>query len=343
MGPTVGFEQLILPAATAGALGTAAAVLSWVVYTRFYVRPPPNRAVVLYGRTTPHAGSGRGAPTPTAEIRPPRIVVGGRVFVPPWNHSFGFLSLAPLDIDLAVRAVRATGGAAATGWEARLGAQVKIPADPTLLASAAENLLGKSADEVRALVRSAIEGAVPAILTRHGPGDAEPDWERLGSEIQAAVAADLVAVGLVVQALSVKQLLRINSGTAAAPPHPGTAPTTRAPELSPDADEPPSAAVDLRLSRLERSVGVLGAQIDRVVQGAVVPGGRPLAAVRTDAPGLPSGGDADADPVLRPGRATVHDSIGGGSPPDARTPTRSGPASGVRGGPRSLLDTEPER
>ncbi len=342
MGPTVGLEQLILPAAVAGALGASAAVLSWVVYTRFYVRPPPNRAVVLYGRTTPHAPSGRGSPTPSAEIRPPRIVVGGRVFVPPWNHSFAFLSLAPLEVDLTVRALRAS-GASAAGWEARLGAQVKIPTDPALLASAAENLLGKTPDEVRAVVRSAIESAVPAILTRHGPADAEPDWERLGSEIQAAVAADLVAVGLVVQALSVKQLLRIHPSASAAPPLPGIAPANRPADPSPDAGEPPSAAVDLRLSRLERSVGVLGAQIDRVVQDAAVPGGRPLSGVRTDPPGLPPEGRAGAEPVLRPGRAPVHDSMGGGSPPDPRSPTRSGPVSGARGGPRSLLDTEPER
>jgi hypothetical protein len=310
------------------------------VYSRFFVRSPPNRAVVLYGRRAPRTRDASRAPSEVAEVHPPRIVVGGTVFLAPWNRSVGYLSLVPVEVDLTVRSLHSLAANAASGWEAQIGVQAKIPSDPSFLATAAENLLGKDDEGIRAVVRRVVEGAGPAILARYGPADPEPDWEALAAEIQAAVAAELVAVGLIVQNLSVKQLVRLTRGAGAAALTISRPEMPRSTTAEPEGEAPPSTGIDLRLARLERSVGVLGAQIDRVVQDGALPQGRLAPGVRAD-PSPSTIVEAPA-PGSRPGRALVHDSMGGDSPPRPRPTSRSGPSGEEKGDSRSLLDTEAE-
>lgn len=335
-------DALILPAAVAGGLTAAASLTAWLLYSKFFVRPPPNRALVLYGGRTPEVDPHLRTVPATAVIRSPRVLVGGSAFAAPWNRSLGYLSLTPIEVDVTVRAVHSSGGGGTSGWEARIGVQAKIPADPKLLVSAAENLLGKSEEEIRTLVRQAVEGAGPALLARHGAADPEPDWERLGSEIQAAAAADLVAVGLVVQSLSVKQLLRVTPAVATAappPPKPGPARTFSA---APEPDERTPSSVDPRLSRLERSVGVLGAQIDLLVREGVLPREKTFPTVRFEPPSPLRAGASGPDPSPPAGRPPAHDSMGGDSPPRSRATPRGTPPGEGRGETRSLLDAEPE-
>jgi hypothetical protein len=338
-GQALELASLIVPVAAAGAAASVSAGIAWLLYARFFVRPPPNRALVLYaGGATRGAGESRGAAGPV-EIRAPRIVVGGRVFVAPWNRSLAYLSLSPVDVEVTVRSLHTLSGGAASGWEARIGAQAKVPADPEALTAAARSLLGKGEEEIRSLVRQAIENAVPPLLARYGPTEPAPDWERLGAEIQAAAASDLVAAGLVIQNLSVRQLLRI------APPGPapaaGRPALPRASTAPLEADDRLHAGVDLRLARLERSVGVLGAQIDLLVREGAVPPARVPAGIRLEALAGPKAEpSAVREPATAPGRGAVHDSIGGESPSRSRTASRGAPPDAGAGEPRTLLDTE---
>ncbi len=266
-------EQLAVVGAAAASLAAASGVVAWVLYARFYVRVPPNRALVIYGGARARAPSRDPPGSPVAEIRPPRILVGGRAFLAPWNRSTAYLSLSPIEVDLTVRSLHSREGGGTAGWAVELALQSKVPADGALLAAAAENLLGRSEEEVRTLLRQTAEGAIPAILARVDPDGAEPDWEQLGAEIQAAIAADLVPLGLVVQSLAVKQLSRISgargAGSALAP---GTVGTFSPRPGAEDADPaPPGYDVRVAVARLERSVGVLGAQVDRIAQGAPSP------------------------------------------------------------------------
>ncbi len=330
-------EQLILVGATAASLAAGGAVLAWVLYSRFFIRVPPNRALVLYGGSRP-AGSG---PAPAggsrAEILPPRIVVGGRAFVAPWNRSAAYLSLSPVEVELTVRSLHSGSGGSASGWSVDLALQAKVPADGGLLAAAAENLLGRGEEEVRTLIRQTAEGAIPAILARLPPDGAEPDWERLGSEIQAAVAADLVPLGLVVQHLAVKQLTRVSGGPGAGPSGPVRWPREGAEGASVVGLERTAPEFDARVARLERSVGVLGAQVDRIAQEGRPPPDDPAS-------------DPDLTSSLGVGRRRVpggtarpdlqDDSTGDGRPPRTRAPPREGPAFGGRRAPHAPLDVE---
>jgi hypothetical protein len=323
----VELSSLILPAAAAGAVASGAAGAAWLLYSRFFVRPPPHRALVLFAE-----GARRPPGEPTGadrsvEIRSPRIVVGGSVFVAPWNRSFGYLSLAPVEVEVTVRALSAVSGGTASGWEARFGAVAKVPVDPPLLGIAAENLMGKGEEELRSVVRHAIENAVPSLLARLGPSDPAPDWDRLAAEVQAAAASDLVAVGLVLQSLSVRQLARI-APAAAAPPVARPALPRGGPTVA-EAEERLHVGVDLRLARLERSVGVLGAQIDLLVREGTAATVRGLPGVRLEPP-----------PAAAREPPALHDSMGGESPSRTRAPSTGRSAAPGGGEPRTLLDTE---
>lgn len=336
----MGIEDLVYLGATAAGFSAAAGLLAWVFYSRFFIRVPPNRALVIYGGPKrPETGSAPHVP-PLAEIRRPRIVVGGRAFVAPWNRSVAYLSLSPVDIDLTVRSLHSREGGGSSGWAVDLALQAKVPADPGLLAAAAENLLGKDEESVRTVLRQAAEGAIPAILARQDPDGAEPDWERLASEIQAAVAADLVTLGLAVHNLAIKQLTRISNGSGS-----GVSVSSRSPDEPPgrsggNDSDPYLPGFDLRVSRLERSIGVLGAQVDRIAQEGNPDDGDPVRRASVAAPlgfgrrGSPSATATRRDPV--------HDSMGSDRRSRSRLSSREGSDGGGSGDGTSLLDVETE-
>jgi hypothetical protein len=331
----VGLDDLILPFVTGGAIAGVAAGIAWAAYARLCLRVPPNRAAVLYGRRTPSSDKELGGPA-VAEIRHPRIVVGGRAFLAPWDRGVGFLSLQPFTVDVTVRSLDSLAASRASGWEVRLTAQAKIPSDPELLRVAAENLLGKSDEEVRALLRHAVEATVPSVLARLCPPGAEADWERVASEVQASVAPELVACGLVVRSLSVTALVRIQPSVDPSPP-PVAA---RAPAAlpAPATADPTDLSLELRVSRVERSLGIIGAEIVRVVhEGLPSREGRDASSVLD----YPLGFEGPLSMAgLDAGAGSLHGPMGGERSPRARLPVPEDPEAEVGGSHRSLMDVE---
>jgi hypothetical protein len=304
-------SNLILPAAIAGGLAVAA-YASWRFYRRYYQAVPPNRALVLFGGGRSHDPSSAHR---TVDLRVPKIIVGGGVFVPPWRHGSEVLSLSPLDAD--ARVIVSSPGLDGTDspWEVRLAVQVKIPSEPRMLSTAAENLLGRSEPEIRALVVRTVEAITPAIVLRELSTDPATGWDRLAAEIQAAVAPELVALGLEVRTLSVTQLRHLSTQERTETNVLG------APHMSRDLLWASGDLgvrlrnVEVRLDRTERSLGILGAEVMR--QGR-------------DSSQFPE------LPALQPYDST-------GDERSSRTSTRGprGAASGGAGGAtRPLLDTE---
>jgi hypothetical protein len=199
-----------------------------------------------------------------ATAREPKVLIGGGTFLAPWNTAAARLSLAPIDVEATVRALRAIDGGSADGWEVALRVQAKIPAEARAVRAAAENLLGLGDDERRAYVRRAVEGSVPPVLARLRPTDGEPDWERLASEIQASVAPDLVTSGLVVRSVAVTELRRI--GPAGRTDRTGE--SRRRPTSAGGAPDPAArhAETEPRLARVERGLRGLAADLARLLR-----------------------------------------------------------------------------
>lgn len=320
--------------AEAGGVAAVAAGGIWAVYARCSVRVPPNRALVLYGRRASRPSSDAQLIPSDVTLRRPKIVVGGRVFVAPWDRGVGYLSLAPTAIDVTVRSMHALEGMRASGWEVRVQAQAKVPAEPSFLSVASENLLGKTDDEVRALVARTLEGAIPAVLARIKPEDGEPDWDRLAAEIQACAAPDLVSLGLAIRTLSVTELHRI------LPPAP--TPAAVPVRSSGDADGPRASeslgsrlsGLDVRLARTERTLRILGEEFLRTAR-------RPETEVAPTSPASvfdrPLGSDGS---VVDPGSAAafLHDPSGGEFSPRPRASSLGDPARERSGDSRTPLE-----
>jgi hypothetical protein len=339
----MGLEDLILPAGELAAAVAATGALAWAYYKLFYVPVPPNRALVLFGHraTAPRPEAGR-RPSPSGtEVRRPRVLVGGGAFVAPWNRGVGNLLLDPVDVDVFVRSIHGLEESRASGWEVRLQVQAKIPSDPGLLVTAAENLLGKGEEDLRTLVRHAVEGVVPAVLARLRAESGEPDWERLAAEIQAAVAPDLVSLGLVVRTLSVTELNRI-SPTGSTAPVPRRAPArTEVPHEDPKSFGSSLANLDGRLARAERTLGVVGAEVLRIAHETSPPLDGPWPTSVLD---LPLGWE-EAGTTLAPGSSTDpdHDSMVGEPSPRSARPSREGWVGEGEREPPPQSDTESKR
>lgn len=322
----MGLQDLIIPASEIAVSASGAGLLSWLFYSRFYLPVPPNRALVLFGHRAsgPRVAPGRRTVPSDPEVRHPRILVGGGVFLAPWNRGVGHLSLDLVDVDLTVRSMYAIDGGRASGWETRIRVQAKIPTDPALLAVAAENLLERSDEDLRMIVRRAVEGAVPAVLARWRPEPGQPDWERLAAEIQASVAPDLVQVGMVVRNLFVTELHFIAPSDPPKPNAPSTGVKSGLTSGEPSIPSHRLTNLDGRLARMERSLAILGAEVERL--------GRTTQASVFD---VPLGFDGPEIPVER-----VYDSMGGErSPRSGRPPDGDSVGEGERE-PRPLLDTE---
>jgi SPFH domain / Band 7 family len=264
----VGLEDLIPLISASGLAAAAGAVLYWAVYSRCYVTVPPNRALVLYGRRSRRVSMDPDGLPSDIDVHRPRILVGSGAFVAPWNRGVGRLSLDPVSVDLSVRSMYAVDGARASGWEVRLRLQAKIPADPVLLTRAAENLLGKTDEEVQTIIRRTVEAAVPSVVARLRLDEGEPDWDRLAAEVQASVAPDLLALGFVIRTLSVTELRRIlpaETSTALASAKPASAPASAGTRTNVDAF---GSGLDARMVRAERNLELVSAVVARMCEGA---------------------------------------------------------------------------
>ncbi|MGA8302765.1 MAG: hypothetical protein WA691_08655 [Thermoplasmata archaeon] len=332
----MGLEDLILPVAASVAGAGIAGGLLWGVYTRWHVPVPPNKALVLFGgrsipsREEPLAGAS------AVQIRRPRVIVGGSAFVAPWNRGAGYLSLGPVDADVTVRSMHAVDGGRASGWEAQFHVQARIPAQSATLLSAAENLLGKNEEEVRLVIRRAVEGAVPAVLARLRPTEGEPDWERLAAEVESSVAPDLIATGLAIRTLSVTGLHRVSPAEAGPAPTPSSPPRSTTQIVSRNV---PGSDVELRMARVERGLGIMGAEIVRIsretreapesyssfsVFDSALGDDRPLGVLAPD---------SEEDPS--------HDSMGDDRSSRSRRPSDEGAVGEGLSDRRPLLDSEP--
>ena len=141
-----------------------------------YKRCPPNRLLVIYGKTN------SGAPT---------IIHGGAVFVVPLLQDYAYLSLDPIDVELSLSS---QSGTKSLGFALPQKFTVAISTVPELAQAAAVRLLGLSVTEIRnraeEIIGSALGRSVEAAL------ESRLDHDAFYTKLESEIGSGLKTLGL---------------------------------------------------------------------------------------------------------------------------------------------------
>jgi flotillin len=173
---------------------TAIAVLVVVMTAvRNYIKVPPNKVAVFYGRRR------RTAEGSTVGFR---LVTGGAALKwpvleasPPRPHDLP---------DRPRRARRAQQDGVLVSVQAV--ANVKIRSDETSLIAAAERFLGRSPEDIKQIAYKNLEGHLRSIMGRLTVEEIVRDRSKFNQEVLTEAAADLAKIGLGVDVLTIQKV-----------------------------------------------------------------------------------------------------------------------------------------
>ena len=163
------------------------------IWASHYVKIGPNRVLIVSGRARLLADGTRVGF---------RIVKGGGTFVFPIYERADVLSLEVLSVEMDRSKVRTTNGAATLDCLA----QVKVKGDDASIVAAMEHFLSKTQAEMKELVRPILEKHLSAVLGRSNLQQIEEDPSKHAASIEAAAAADLDKMGLILISFSIQNV-----------------------------------------------------------------------------------------------------------------------------------------
>src|SRR5580698_1669856 len=163
-----------------------------------YTKVGPNQVLVVSGRK--HRMS---EPDGTTTMRGFRIVKGGGTFVYPVLEKVDILSLELLTIDVQTPEVYTS-----KGVPVRVDgvAQIKVKGDDISMATAAEQFLGKSTDEIKNVATQTLEGHLRAILGTMTVEDIYENRDAFASKVQEVAAGDMANMGLTIVSFTIRDI-----------------------------------------------------------------------------------------------------------------------------------------
>jgi len=164
-------------------------VASLLIYSRWYVKVPPNQAFVIYGGR--HSGADGF-----------RVITGRGLFLRPILDSYKVLSLEPVQVvtewDLLTK----------DGREVRLEAlcNVAVGRGNGMLQRAAQQVLGKDAQAVRQIAVRVLEGQARTLAIGFTFNQLKFDRESFAASLQEKASTALASQGLEVRDLQVNEV-----------------------------------------------------------------------------------------------------------------------------------------
>src|SRR2546428_2032459 len=163
-------------------LGVGAFLTIWMVLSR-YTKVGPNDVLIVSGRKHRFVD-----PDGTVRTRGFRIVKGGGTFVYPIVEKVDILSLELLTIDVQTPEVYTKHGVPVLVDGV---AQIKVKGDDISIATAAEQFLGKSQQEVSQIAIQTVEGHLRAILGTLTVEEAYSNRDAFAQKVQEVASTDL--------------------------------------------------------------------------------------------------------------------------------------------------------
>src|SRR6266540_1927832 len=178
-------------------LGVGAFLLIWMVLSR-YTKVGPNQVLVISGRQYRQTDPGGAVHT-----RGFRIVKGGGTFVLPVVEKIDVLSLELLTIDVQTPEVYTSKGVPV---KVDGVAQIKVKGDDISIATAAEQFLSKSTDEIRNIATQTLEGHLRAILGTMTVEEIYQNRDAFASKVQEVAAGDMANMGLSIVSFTIRDI-----------------------------------------------------------------------------------------------------------------------------------------
>lgn len=169
------------------------------IWASRYTKVGPNQVLVISGRK--HRITD---PDGTARDVGFRIVKGGGVFVWPVYEKVDILSLELLTIDVQQEQDVYT----SKGVPVRVDgvAQIKVKGDDVSIATAAEQFLSKTTDEIKGVAMQTLEGHLRAILGTMTVEDIYQNRDAFASKVQEVAAGDMANMGLGIVSFTIKDI-----------------------------------------------------------------------------------------------------------------------------------------
>jgi flotillin len=167
------------------------ACILWIS-VNFYQKCPPNQAMIISGMM---AGE---------HERRFKIVVGGGTVMLPMIQQKNLLSLEVMTIEVRANAPMITRNGVPMFVEGV--AQVKVKGDDVSIATAAEQFLGKSDEEISNIAHETLVGHLRAILGTMSVEELIQSFDQFAQKVQEVSIADLAKMGLTVVSFTIKEI-----------------------------------------------------------------------------------------------------------------------------------------
>ena len=167
-----------------------------LVYATRYKKVPPDRAMVVYGRQM-HPGVKIGY----------AVISGGGRFLLPVIEETAVLDLAVREVVMELDNVRTDPGEGSRPVRVKLSVLYRISSDREELYLAAQNLLGRTPQDVKRMVQMVVEGSVREVATTRTARSMDIDREGAATEVGLKSARDLAEVGLEIRGLNIIRIV----------------------------------------------------------------------------------------------------------------------------------------
>src|SRR6266498_3893123 len=164
-----------------------------------YTKVGPNQVLIVSGKKHRYAD-----PDGTVKTRGFRIVKGGGTFVYPIVEKVDILSLELLTIDVQQQQDVYT----IKGVPVRVDgvAQIKVKGDDISIATAAEQFLSKSVDDIKNIAMQTLEGHLRAILGTMTVEEIYQNRDAFASKVQEVAAGDMANMGLGIVSFTIRDI-----------------------------------------------------------------------------------------------------------------------------------------
>jgi flotillin len=168
------------------------------IWASRYTKVGPNQVLVISGRKHRMID-----PDGTAREIGFRIVKGGGVFVWPVYEKVDLLSLELLTIDVQTPEVYTS-----KGVPVRVDgvAQIEVKGDDVSIATAAEQFLSKSTEEIKNVAMQTLEGHLRAILGTMTVEEIYQNRDAFASKVQEVAAGDMANMGLGIVSFTIRDI-----------------------------------------------------------------------------------------------------------------------------------------